>query len=132
MTFLCPVATALPEDPTTNSPNNNNNESDGQISTSDANVGLIVGLTIAILVIMSLVIAMVTIAAVALKKHEKIKDLSSSRAISNITYYGTKGQSSKIIIIMIANEINCTVIRHRIFRMIDLVSLSIIYYFLKQ
>ena len=140
--------------PTTNSPNDNNDQretepdsqavsttgvvsdvpsssetaTDGQISTSDANVGLIVGLAIAILVIMALVIAMVTIAAVALKKHEKMKDLSSSRAVSNIMY-GTKGQSS-IITIMTANEINCTVTvsRRSKFCMIDL-SLSIIYHF---
>ena len=151
-----PEETTTVSPPTTNSPNNNNDEietesdsqvvsitpgvvsgvpssseiaTDGQISTSDANVGLIVGLAIAILVIMALVIAMVTIAAVALKKREKMKDLSSSQAISNITY-GTKGQSS-IIIIMIANEINCTVSRHSKFCMIDL-SLLIIYYFLKK
>ena len=147
-----PTTSQQPEEPTTvspsttNSPNDNNDHSetepDSQVvsttgvvsgvpSSSDANVGLLIGLTIAILVIMALVIAMVTIAAVALKKREKMKDLSSSRAISNVTYYGTKGQSS-IIIIMIANEINCTVIRHRTFCMIDLLSLSIIYYFLKQ
>ena len=154
MIFSCPVATTV--SPSPNSLSNNNDQSetepdsqvvsttgvvsgvpsrsetatDGQISTSDANIGLIVGLAIAILVIMALLIAMVTIAAVALKKREKMKDLSSSRAVSNITY-GTKGQSS-IIIIMIANEINCTVIRHRTFCMIDLLSLLIIYYFLKQ
>ena len=112
-------------------PSSSETATDGQISTSDANVGLIVGLAIAILVIMSLVIAMVTIAAVALKKCEKMKDLSSSRAISNIMY-GTKGQSS-IIIIMIANEINCTVTvsRRSKFCMIDL-SLSIIYHFFNE
>ena len=71
-------------------PSSSETATDGQISTSDANVGLLIGLAIAILVIMALVIAMVTIAAVALKKCEKMKDLSSSQAISNITY-GTKG-----------------------------------------
>ena len=80
-------------------PSSGETATDGQISSSDANVGLLIGLAIAILVIMALVIAMVTIAAVALTKRKKMKELSSSRAISNITY-GTKGQSS-IIIIMI-------------------------------
>ena len=100
VTFSCPVATALPPPPTQpTSDSNKTPPTDGQISTSDASVGLIVGLAIAILVIIVLVIAMVTIAAVALKKHEKMKDLSSSRAVSNITY-GTKGQSSIIMILL--------------------------------
>ena len=54
-------------------PSGSETATDGLISTSDANVGLIVGLAIAILVIMSLVIAMVTIAAVALRNVRKLK-----------------------------------------------------------
>ena len=95
-----------PEDPTTNSPNNNNDESetepdsqvvsitgvvssvpscsetaiDGQISTSDANVGLIVGLAITLLVVvvMALILVLVTvhIASTKLKKH--MKELTAS------------------------------------------------------
>ena len=105
-----------PEDPTTNSPNSNNDESetepdsqvvsttgvvssvpssseaatDGQISTSDANVGLIVGLAITLLVVvvmaMILVLVAVRIASTKLKKH--MKEITTSFPTDTNQAYG--------------------------------------------
>ena len=103
--------------PTTNSPNDNNDQSesesdsqvvsttgvvsgvpsssetatDGQISTSDANVGLIVGIVIAILVVIALIIVLVAvhIASTKLKKHKKrIKELTASFPTDTNQAYG--------------------------------------------
>ena len=98
-TFQQPEEPTTVSPPTTNSPNDNNDESetesdsqvvsttgvvsgvpsssetatDGQISTNDANVGLIVGIVIAILVVMALILVLVAvhIASTKLKKHKK-------------------------------------------------------------
>ena len=110
--------------PTTNSPNNNNDQSetepdsqvvsttgvvsgvpsssetatDGQISTSDANVGLIVGLAITLLVVvvmaLTLVLVAVHIASTKLKK--RVKEVSVSVPTDANVAYGVTSQREEV------------------------------------
>ena len=100
--------------PTTNSPNNNNDQretepdsqvvsttgvvsglpsssetaTDGQISTSDANVGLIVGIVIAILVVMALILVLVAVHITFTKLKKRMKELTGSLPTDTNQAYG--------------------------------------------
>ena len=69
---------------------------DGQISESDANVGLIAGLAVAVLLIIALVIAMVTIGAVAIALKKHVRDLSPSLPTSTNQAHGVTSQQEEI------------------------------------
>ena len=113
-----------PEDPTTNSPNNNNDQSetepdsqfvsttgvvssvpscsetdiDGQISTSDANVGLIVGLAITLLVVvvMALILVLIAVHIASTKLKKRVKEVSVSVPTDANQAYGVTSQREEV------------------------------------
>ena len=102
VTFSCPVATALPPPPTqptsdsnetpptTSVPSSSETATDGQISSSDANVGLIVGLAITLLVVvvMALILVLVAVHIASTKLKKRTKELTASFHTDTNQAYG--------------------------------------------
>ena len=59
-------------------PSGSETATDGQISTSDANVGLIVGLTLLVVVVMALILVLVTVHIASTELKKSVKEVSVS------------------------------------------------------